>query len=314
MSFNRWNALNLFLRASQEERLLLSFERIEEIVGEPLPGPFRIYAQPWQNQLVFPRVAGYRPSFAKVPAGHIAFVRMAPGEDPKPVRRKKALEVPQAGSQWRPLIDHLAKHARPRLLLEIGEIAEIIGRQIPTAESNSERFWTDPNRPWAEAGFRAIVRGLPPGMVAFENPRKWESPAPMVATGPARKPTRHAAVLVLAGAGVSPFSAPAREFFCSPEFLAGRTIAESLDCPWYILSPLYGMLDPEVPVAPHPVHLAKLAFGSSANQRKRFVADLQNLLGALTGAEIALHSDEDTRRILGALLGPLGARVVPLES
>ncbi|MBM3274705.1 MAG: hypothetical protein FJZ00_06110, partial [Candidatus Sericytochromatia bacterium] len=87
LSVDYWLGLNAFLSAYAEDEVTISFDRIENLLGHRLPKKFKEQGKYWQERKLFPRTAGFSPTFKGVEAGSIRFVRMSEAEIAQPWSR-----------------------------------------------------------------------------------------------------------------------------------------------------------------------------------------------------------------------------------
>ena len=102
-------------------------------------------------------------------------------------------------------------------------------------------------------------------------------------TEPERAPLSavHASAdLVLIGCVKTKQSTPARarELYTSPLFVKRRRYAEGSGRPWYILSALYGLVDPDQVLEPYDMHLAKQSAAYRRHWAAQVVRDLTAML------------------------------------
>lgn len=74
----RLQGLTAFLYGLDEQRVVVSFDELERVTGCQLNATLRQHQSAWGNGSTYARYwkdTGYRPSFAGVSPGHIAFVR-----------------------------------------------------------------------------------------------------------------------------------------------------------------------------------------------------------------------------------------------
>ena len=103
--------------------------------------------------------------------------------------------------------------------------------------------------------------------------------------------------------------APARDLYRSTLFRGRRAHAEATDVPWFIVSALHGLIEPDQVVAPYDVSIGSLDGAARTALGESVVASLEQRLGSLAGSVIEIHAgDEDATaierplRIRGAIL------------
>ena len=144
-------------------------------------------------------------------------------------------------------------------------------------------------------------RGDPPMVSAVESHEPGLSSMPALARDGAR-PTR----VVLVGcvkrkqAGMH----RARDLYASPLWRARRGYAEQTGSPWFILSALHELVDPDEPLAPYDFALADMPRAERRTWADGVVAGLERRLGAIAGIVFEIHAGGAYRGVLEpALLG-----------
>ena len=105
-------------------------------------------------------------------------------------------------------------------------------------------------------------------------------------------------------------AAPARDLYTSDLFLGRRAFVERSCDSWFILSALYGLVDPSRVLEPYDRTLKD----SSASERRAWsvavVEDLKRTIGSLAGVTFEIHAGAEYRDFgLRQLLEREGARV-----
>lgn len=102
----------------------------------------------------------------------------------------------------------------------------------------------------------------------------------------------------------------ARDLYTSPLFRARRAYAESRDRPWFIVSALLGLVDPEETIHPYEKSLGDLSAGERGALGERVGEALEARLGSLAGATLEVHMGNEYRQVIGPPLRRRGARLV----
>ena len=82
----------------------------------------------------------------------------------------------------------------------------------------------------------------------------------------------------------------AKDLYTSPLWRCRRSYAESLDRPWYILSALHGLLDPERPIDPYDLALGDLRARDRRAWSARVLGELKRRVSPLRGKLIEIHA------------------------
>ena len=155
-----------------------------------------------------------------------------------------------------------------------------------------------------------------PGTVSRQSPAK---PAPRslstppVAPSPITRPTVGAATICLVSCVKRKRSqpAPARELYDSPWFGKARDYAESLGCPWFILSARYGLVRPGDTIVPYEQTLNTMPIAERRGWAARVNAQLREAAPAASHAVVL--AGECYREFLADHLTTRGIRVeVPM--
>jgi hypothetical protein len=103
--------------------------------------------------------------------------------------------------------------------------------------------------------------------------------------------------------------APAKELYRSPLWRCRRAYAESSGRPWFILSTLHGLVDPDELLDPYDLSLAQLSAPERTAWGERAVEALAKRLGVLSDAIFEVHAGRDYRTAIAAPLERRGARI-----
>ena len=82
----------------------------------------------------------------------------------------------------------------------------------------------------------------------------------------------------------------AKELYSSPLWRRRRAYAESLGRPWYILSALHGLLDPDQRIDPYDLALADLRVRAQRAWSARVLDELKCRVPSLRGKLIEIHA------------------------
>jgi hypothetical protein len=106
--------------------------------------------------------------------------------------------------------------------------------------------------------------------------------------------------------------APAKDLYCSQLWFGRRRYAESTGRPWFILSALYGLVEPDQLLDPYDLALTDLAAGDRRRWGEEVVAELAARL-PLDGAVLEVHAGSAYGKAIEEPLRRRGARIsVPL--
>lgn len=103
--------------------------------------------------------------------------------------------------------------------------------------------------------------------------------------------------------------APARDLFLAAEFVAVRAAADGQRRPWFVITSEYGLIGPDVVVAPYGRRLARERRGFRHAWAQWVVAKAGVELGGLDELGIDIHADPDLVGSVVELLESAGARV-----
>jgi hypothetical protein len=103
--------------------------------------------------------------------------------------------------------------------------------------------------------------------------------------------------------------APAKDLYCSPLWRRRRAYAESSGRPWFILSALHGLVDPDELLDPYDLSLTQLSAAERRAWGERVVDALAKRLDALTRTIFEVHAGSHYRAAIAAPLGRRGARI-----
>lgn len=103
----------------------------------------------------------------------------------------------------------------------------------------------------------------------------------------------------------------ARDLYCSPWFVKARAFAELGGSPWFILSALHGLLDPDAVIEPYEQTLPRMRVGERRAWAKRVLSQVQ---AHLVGKDrVVMLAGEGYREFLQPLLEQEGLMVdVPM--
>lgn len=152
---------------------------------------------------------------------------------------------------------------------------------------------------------RAANTAVSPGprrAVSGRTARRVENTSSMVA--------RQAVDVVLVGCVKKkrPKASPARELYTSPLFDKRRRYAEASGRPWFILSALHGLLDPDRTIEPYDMYLARQTAAYRRRWAAQVIADLAAAVGQLEGRVVEIHAGASYVDPLEPLLKAAGAR------
>jgi hypothetical protein len=102
---------------------------------------------------------------------------------------------------------------------------------------------------------------------------------------------------------------PASDLYSSALWRARRGYAEEAGGPWFILSALHGLVDPDEPLAPYDFALADVSRAERRVWAERVVAGLEQRLGPVAGIAFELHAGGAYRGVLEPALVRRGATV-----
>jgi hypothetical protein len=109
-------------------------------------------------------------------------------------------------------------------------------------------------------------------------------------------------------------AAPARELYTSTLFAKRRRYAEATGRPWYILSALHGLVDPNQVLEPYDMYLAGQTHSYRRQWATRVVRDLVSAVGPLDGYVVEIHAGASYVDPLDPVLNAAGAHpLAPLR-
>jgi hypothetical protein len=109
-----------------------------------------------------------------------------------------------------------------------------------------------------------------------------------------------------------PRGGPAKELYCSPLWAGRRRYAEATGQPWFVLSALYGLVEPNRRIDPYDLALTSLSAADRRQWGEAVVADLAARV-PLSEACIEVHAGSAYRAAIERPLHDRGARMrVPL--
>ena len=103
-------------------------------------------------------------------------------------------------------------------------------------------------------------------------------------------------------------AAPARDLYTSALFTKRRRYAEATGQPWYILSALHGLVDPDQVLEPYDMHLAKQTSAYRQQWAAQVIRDLTASVGTLADRTIEIHAGAAYVDPLDPLLAAAGAQ------
>jgi hypothetical protein len=107
-------------------------------------------------------------------------------------------------------------------------------------------------------------------------------------------------------------SAPAKEIYCSPLWVGRRRYAEATGRPWFILSALYGLVEPDRRIDPYDLALTSLSAADRRQWGEVVVAELAARVSLSEGC-LEVHAGSAYRAAIERPLHYRGARMrVPL--
>lgn len=109
-----------------------------------------------------------------------------------------------------------------------------------------------------------------------------------------------------------PYAAPTRDLYCSTWFKKARSLVEAQRAPWFILSALHGLVDPDEAIAPYELTLKELSIA----ERRIWAGEVLRQLAPKLGGRprIVFLAGEAYRAFLVKPLQDAGCQVeVPME-
>jgi hypothetical protein len=101
--------------------------------------------------------------------------------------------------------------------------------------------------------------------------------------------------------------AAAKELYTSQLWRGRRRYAERSGCPWFVVSALHGLVEPDQRLDPYNVALSNLPASERRRWGERVTEELERRLGSLAGTAVEIHAGGSYRAALNA---PLRARRV----
>ena len=118
-----------------------------------------------------------------------------------------------------------------------------------------------------------------------------------------------AVILVGCSSSKGPVSAPARELFTGQRFRKARAYAQDSQQHWYVLSAKWGLLEPDVVIAPYDVYLAEQPPPYRRAWGEWVTAKLEMVEGDLAGRVIEVHAGRAYVDPMRVPLARLGAQI-----
>ncbi len=201
------------------------------------------------------------------------------------------------------------------VVLSFVQIEAITGRPLPGSARRHPAFWSNSvqnpySRVWREAGFAVTRRGLPAEQVAFVrvgSPSDMAEPRPPTLAAASTVPD---ALLVGCVATKRDRPMPAKDLYASDLFARRRRYAERSRRPWFILSALYGLVEPDRVIEPYDLALASLSPDQQNAWGERVAVHLEAVMGSLQGRVLEIHAGEE---YVVALRTPLRRRGADLS-
>ena len=86
------------------------------------------------------------------------------------------------------------------------------------------------------------------------------------------------------------YQGSAKDHYNSPLFRKAREYAEESGAPWYILSPKYGLLDPNSTIGWYDVDISDLSPHERRQRSQEFVDALLQCVGSVRGKVVEVHA------------------------
>jgi hypothetical protein len=129
--------------------------------------------------------------------------------------------------------------------------------------------------------------------------------------GSRNDPDGNASRVVVIGcvAGKRATASPARDLYQSTLFRGRRAYAEAAGKPWFIMSALYGLIDPDEVVTPYDVSMRQLDRVQRKALGEQVVDAIEQRVGSLAGCVVELHAGNEYAE---AIAEPLRTREATL--
>lgn len=200
---------------------------------------------------------------------------------------------------------------------DFSEIEEILGFTLPASARKHPAWWSNDRQghshagSWLDAGWRTSAIDLKARSVTFVNAgnsaKTARTKSPPAPRSPAEAPiptpssfnaSPHAETVALISCGKKKADAPtlAKDLYLSPRFRTARAIPETRGWGWYVLSALYGLVDPDQKIAPYDLTL----MGAGRTHRRNWAAKvLQQIENTVEpGTQIVLLAGRDYTEFL----------------
>jgi hypothetical protein len=102
-------------------------------------------------------------------------------------------------------------------------------------------------------------------------------------------------------------AAPAKDLYDSRLFRRRRSYAERRGRRWFILSALYGLVDPDAIIEPYDLALKEVSARERSSWGERVVGQLEERVGSLKGLVFEVHAGAEYVRAIEVLLSRKGA-------
>ncbi len=170
------------------------------------------------------------------------------------------------------LTNNLRSSGKDRLDLSFEQIEQILGAPLPPSARKHQAWWSNTGhahaRAWKDAGFKTTFAGTPPSHIAFvrnrgasagqrtARPQARRGHEPWSAgAGSTYARSDVDAMLVGCVATKAPAPAPAKDLYRSQLFTRRRAYAEASGKPWFILSALHGLVQPDEVTEPYDLNM-----------------------------------------------------------
>lgn len=204
--------------------------------------------------------------------------------------------------------------------MSFAQIEGLIGGQLPESARRHPAFWSNSTRNgyskvWRSAGFVASRSGVGPEQVVFTRgtDRSFDGgtvSGPRDRTTVPRPATTAAAVLVGCVATKRPQPMAAKELYDSELFRRRRAYAEASGRPWFIVSGLHGLVDPDEVVEPYERSINDLAGPERAAWARGIADSLIRRLPTVSGQAVEVHAGIENVAALRRPLQALGVQVM----
>ncbi len=202
-----------------------------------------------------------------------------------------------------PLTQYLEQADTGSVRLSFVQIERLIGAALPESARRHPAFWSNSDQnsyatAWKAAGFVASRAGVGPEEVVFVRGTGFGGGRVNTSSGVDRprvvdRVSDAHAVLIGCVATKRDLPLPAKELYMSELFRRRRLYAESSGKPWFIVSALHGLVDPDEVIPPYDRSINDLTPAERVDWADRVARALRERLPSAVGRHVELHAGQE---------------------